>query len=384
MTPTLQNFRRATTLVPEKNKLYQAVTEAEKIVGYPTSFLNLRWILTDELANVALHFRKLIGINHPFVETARKLFFCNNMPPWGLIVLLVSKVYGLKDELTEHNRDIMAGVLHSQRALAEVTEMIRTSSMIHKNVANIDEDKMDHLLELSFGNKIALLSGDHLLSKSFYELACLRTPRLFELMSSAIRDLAEAEFLGLHDNYGVPLPSKPTNTETVDIFDQFGTNPYDTKESLGNPIAEWTVRNILGGASLLGKACQGSLLLARHSVEVQYSGFTLGKCIALASQAKIDQEAFLPGSPGIFSLVSAPVMLHLKYNPDLYDKVEVGKTNASDIDYEDIRKDIQNSNALRDTQCLQQHFSIKALNVLYKTPKSDARVALENIIKSLI
>lgn len=47
------------------------VKEAEKIVGYPTSFLNLRWLLNDELANIALHLRKLVGTNHPLLKTAR-------------------------------------------------------------------------------------------------------------------------------------------------------------------------------------------------------------------------------------------------------------------------------------------------------------------------
>lgn len=49
----------------------RAVNEAEKIVGYPTSFLNLRWLLNDEIANIALHLRKLIGTNHPLLGTAR-------------------------------------------------------------------------------------------------------------------------------------------------------------------------------------------------------------------------------------------------------------------------------------------------------------------------
>lgn len=49
----------------------RAVTEAEKIVGYPTSFLSLRWLLSDEIANVALHLRKLIGSNHPLLKTAK-------------------------------------------------------------------------------------------------------------------------------------------------------------------------------------------------------------------------------------------------------------------------------------------------------------------------
>lgn len=53
---------------PDWNKV---VSEAEKIVGYPTSFLNLRWLLSDEIANVALHLRKLVGTDHPLLKTAK-------------------------------------------------------------------------------------------------------------------------------------------------------------------------------------------------------------------------------------------------------------------------------------------------------------------------
>lgn len=38
------------------------VSEAEQIVGYPTSFLNLRWLFNDEIANTAIHLRKLVGL----------------------------------------------------------------------------------------------------------------------------------------------------------------------------------------------------------------------------------------------------------------------------------------------------------------------------------
>ena len=54
-----------------KNSLSKAVSDAEKIVGYPTSFLSLRCLLSDEMSNVALHMRKLVGTKHPLLKTAR-------------------------------------------------------------------------------------------------------------------------------------------------------------------------------------------------------------------------------------------------------------------------------------------------------------------------
>lgn len=39
----------------------KVIKEAEKIVGYPTSFMNLRWLLSDEFANLAMHLRKVVS-----------------------------------------------------------------------------------------------------------------------------------------------------------------------------------------------------------------------------------------------------------------------------------------------------------------------------------
>lgn len=54
------------------------------------------------------------------------------MQAWGLIVLLVSKAVGHSPNIPEEDQDTSAGVLHTQRALAEITEMIRISFLIHQ------------------------------------------------------------------------------------------------------------------------------------------------------------------------------------------------------------------------------------------------------------
>lgn len=64
-------IRHAKLAQEKKPDWNRAVSEAEKIVGYPTSFLSLRWLLSDEIANVALHLRKLVGSNHPLLKTAK-------------------------------------------------------------------------------------------------------------------------------------------------------------------------------------------------------------------------------------------------------------------------------------------------------------------------
>lgn len=73
----------------------------------------------------------------------------------------------------------------SQRALAEVTEMIRTSHLVHKGLVNIYPEMYPEpavLNDMTFGNKIALLSGDYLLGNSCTELAALRNQDVSHLV----------------------------------------------------------------------------------------------------------------------------------------------------------------------------------------------------------
>lgn len=80
----------------------------------------------------------------------------------------------------------------SQRALAEVTEMIRTSHLVHKGLVNIYPDMyLDSsvLTDMAFGNKIALLSGDYLLGNSCAELAALRNQDVSILILLSLKNL---------------------------------------------------------------------------------------------------------------------------------------------------------------------------------------------------
>lgn len=98
---------------------------------------------------------------------------------WGLVVLLVSKSSGLAITPKILDFDENSGVLHSQRALAEITEMIRTSQLVHQGMVNLQctdgaGTKLSEDSELMFGNKISLLGGDYFLTTAAHQLALLR------------------------------------------------------------------------------------------------------------------------------------------------------------------------------------------------------------------
>ncbi|XP_059613498.1 all trans-polyprenyl-diphosphate synthase PDSS2 [Phlebotomus argentipes] len=384
----------------QKHDWNRAVSEAEKIVGYPTSFLSLRWLLSDEIANVALHLRKLVGSNHPLLKTAKNLLYNgkNNMQAWGLIVLLVSKAAGHAESIPDMEQDKSAGVLHSQRGLAEVTEMIRISHLVHQGLVNLQPltaaggDLSATHGDMTFGNKIALLSGDYLLSNSCSELASLRNQEVIELISSAVRDLAESEFIGERDQQNKPLPSKPRElrARAAEASDDFDFNdvalPLDTDEAIGDPEREWAVRHILSAGSLLGKSCQGALKLAGQPKELQHQGYLFGKHLALAWQACLDLEPFQTSTLPLgttFSLVSAPVLFHLELDPSLYEEILKGRENVEAIDYAKVHAAVIKGPGLDRTRDLQRKHSLAALKVLDELPSSDARTALQNIILAM-
>lgn len=348
----------------------RAVSEAEKIVGYPTSFLSLRWLLSDEIANVALHLRKLVGSNHPLLKTAKSVIYNgrNNMQAWGLIVLLISKAAGHLN-VDDMEEDKAAGVLHSQRALAEVTEMIRTSHLVHKGLVNIEPSvylETSELNDMNFGNKIALLSGDYLLANSCAELANLRNQDIVELMSSAVRDLAEAEFIGRRDNQNNPLPSIP---------------PEDRTDYAVN---EWTLRNVLSAGALLGKSCKGTLKLAGHNNEIQEQGYKFGKHLALAWQACLDLGPFVTKDQAVsFNLCSAPIMFHIEHDPSILKEIDKGLESVNNVDYNKVHKIVMMGPGIELTKQLQRRHSQRAMEVLGVFEKNDARTALYNIIAAM-
>ncbi|XP_066262049.1 all trans-polyprenyl-diphosphate synthase PDSS2-like [Euwallacea similis] len=362
----------------------KAVSEAEKIVGYPTSFLSLRWLLNDEVASIAHHIKSLIGTNHPFLATARDLILGDRTPTWGLIVLLISKAGEIGKGFTDVDKDITAGILHTQRVLAEVSEMVRTSNILHNSVLNIYTKDLQQYSNLNFGNTLSLLTGDYLLSSSFREMSMLRNQEVNELISMSLRDIVEAEFIEPRDKQNRPMPAKPlVEFGEIEIPINFDTGPFRVNEVLGNAKAEWTLRHFLGNASLLAKSCQATLKLANHDEEYQKYGNLFGRNMALALQAHYDIRIFEEDQKGPFSLISAPLMFHLQHDPDFYSEILKGAEDIYECDFDMIHQTVRHGPGIAKTVQLKEEYVSKSFQALQGFKDSDARKALENIVKVL-
>lgn len=223
------------------------LTKAEKIVGYPTSFLNLRYLVSDEVANFANLLRKLMQTKHPLIKMARSFLTSNDVDTkrslkiTGLIVLLISKAAGIPSKNKSiMQADISDGIHNSQRSVAEIAEMIYMGSLIHKGVLDLKKVDNSEIKQMDQGNKLAVLLGDYLLASACKNLAKLHNTEVVSLMSQVIGDISQGMF-----EHRLQLEKKMTHLKIW--YESINSN----------------------SSSLLANSAKASVLLVRHSVNLQ-------------------------------------------------------------------------------------------------------------------
>jgi len=346
----------------------RAMSDAEKVVGYSTSYFSLRCLLSDEISNVALHLRKLVGTNHPLLETAKRLTYTGHsvMQTRGLIVLLISKAAGHPVSSIDYmDAETSAGISQRQRSLAEMTEMIYSAHLIHRGILNLQPSLLQTsktAQDLHFGNKMSVLSGDFLLASVWKGLGELRNTKVVELMSTAIGDFMEGQF----------------------VIETESGNPEDNASA-----KYWEERNFMRAGSLQANSCQSALALANHEDNSQTKAYEFGKNFALAWQAFNEMQPFLQSylqptnTVPIFDLMSAPILLHFEHTGQSLKDFEIeGKTHEGKpaIDYKSLHQEVANGVGIDRTKQLILHYSNTALDALDAFTPSESINALSNIV----
>lgn len=347
----------------------KVVSDAEKIVGYPTSFMSLRCLLSDELSNVAMHVRKLVGSQHPLLNTARGLVYDskNNLQMRGLVVLLLSKAAGPSRAASDLlPQDMVSGIYPSQRNLAEITELIHTAFLVHRQIVNLKEWTVSDgsLKDMQFGNKMAVLSGDFLLANACTGLAQLNNTKVVEMISSAIGDLVQGLYYENHS-----IPEENLLAGVVDV-------------------AAWEEQTFLSHGALLAKSCQAAMELVQHEKEAQRLAYKYGKHLSLGHKLNSDLQPFVKssvGEPTSFSLSSAPVLFHRQIvgQERWKQQLQQATTLTNQLDYSMLLAAVKSEKGVSSAVDLCCYHSNKALEAIQAFPSSEARSALENIASAI-
>lgn len=331
--------------------------------------MSLRCLLSDELSNVAMHVRKLVGTQHPLLNTARGFVYDsrNNLQMRGLIVLLLSKAAGPSHAASGlMDQDMVSGIYPSQRNLAEITELIHTAFLVHRGIVNLKEWRVSDgpLKDMQFGNKMAVLSGDFLLANACTGLAALDNTKVVELISSAIGDVVQGLY---YENY------------------------HNTEESSSNDgidVATWEEQAFLSHGALLAKSCQAAMELAKHDKESQRLAYKYGKHLSLGHKLNSDLQPFVKSSVGeqvSFSLSAAPVVFHRRMVGEerWQQQLQEVKTARNQLDYSKLLAAVKSEKGVSSAVDLCCYHGNKALEAIQAFPSSEARSALENIASAV-
>jgi hexaprenyl-diphosphate synthase len=329
-------------------------------------------ILAKEMKFLTGNMQQLLGSGHPSLDTVAKYYTQGegkHVRP--LIVLLMSRATVLAPKAPRYNGQQTAldidspispmsilsdtnpdspssnplskaesacsladsDILPTQRRLAEITELIHTASLLH-------DDVIDHSVSrrgspsanLEFGNKMAVLGGDFLLSRASVALARLRDPEVTELLATVIANLVEGEFMQLK------------NTAKDE------KNPTWTEET----ISYYLQKTYLKSASLISKSCRAAALLGSSDAGTVEAAYAYGKNLGLAFQLVDDmldytisaEELGKPAGADLeLGLATAPLLFAWKTSSELGSLV--GRKFAGEGDVTRVRtfQDIRYANA---------------------------------------
>lgn len=315
-----QQIRVASQLYPTTSQQWDdAMLRAESIVGDASNFSNLQKWVSGEFSNITKYLQKLIGTNHPMLETAKRCSYISegkmgSAQARGLTVILTAKAV---ESLTKHSRGDKSEIdlIKNQISLAEMTEMTYSAYMIHRGVMDlkmhgleqVDFQQIDSQEEarqakgIHYGNKVSVLCGDFLLAYVMRGLGDLFSSKAVDLVASAITDFMEGEFL---------------------LIDDWRSKNYLlSKES--RDLERWKRRSNATIGSLQGNTCQAALVLGGIKGKLELDAREFGKNLGLAWQAHTELQPFLnptyepielpemPPYPS-YDLNCLPVLLFLK------------------------------------------------------------------------
>jgi len=301
-------------------------------------------MVAKEMKFLTGNIRQLLGSGHPSLDTVAKYYTqAEGKHVRPLLVLLMSRATALAPKSPRYNGQqstadidhsispisILADVnptstsanpindsptscpatdsdiLPSQRRLAEITEMIHTASLLHDDVIDHSVSRRGNpSANLEFGNKMAVLAGDFLLSRASVALARLRDAEVTELLATVIANLVEGEFMQLK------------NTARDE------KNPVWTEDT----ITYYLQKTYLKSASLISKSCRAAALLGSSDSVTVEAAYAYGKNLGLAFQLVDDmldytisgEELGKPAGADLeLGLATAPLLFAWKNNKEL-------------------------------------------------------------------
>ncbi|CAO3623157.1 unnamed protein product [Cunninghamella echinulata] len=313
--PTLETL----PFTGEADSWYKALREAQGLVKTDNQdrMMDPVKLLGKDVWELRGNIKKLLGSGHPFMKTLAKHYLSSDTERIRpLLVLLMAQATSAVD-----TRD---HVLATQRRLAEISEMIYISSLLHYDILDDNENAKN-----VFGNKMAVLAGDFLLARASLALAQLRNAECIELMATCIANLS-----------------------------------------------------YLKTASLIAQSCKSSVVLGASDNDVAIIAYDYGKNVGMAIQLINDIQVFAKKAANMDNIpINAPLLFASEEFSEL--KQLIKGNFADEGDLEKARNLVYQSNGLKRTLELADTYKLRAIESIQKLPSSKAQQALIQLAKNV-
>lgn len=252
--PTLETL----PFTGEAETWHDALREAQGLVKTDSNdrMMDPVKLLGKDVWELKGNITKLLGSGHPFIKTMAKHYLSSDTERIRpLLVLLMAQANSAVTQTATTGSTATPTIMDTQRRLAEITEMIHISSLLHYDILD-DNDNPANV----FGNKMAVLAGDFLLARASLALAQLRSAECIELMATCIANLVEGEVMQ------VKKRKQMVGGDGKSDLDYYLEQCY------------------LKTGSLIAQSCRASMVLGGANKDVARCAYDYGKHIGLAIQ----------------------------------------------------------------------------------------------------
>ncbi|XP_028289345.1 all trans-polyprenyl-diphosphate synthase PDSS1 [Parambassis ranga] len=253
-------------------------------------------------------------------------------------------------------------LLPGQRAIAMITEMIHTASLVHDDVIDgSDKRRGKRTINEVWGEKKAILAGDFILSAASMALARIGNITVVKVLSQVIEDLVRGEFMQL-----------------------------GSKENENERFKHYLEKTFKKTASLIANSCKAVSILVNSDPEVQEIAYQYGRNVGIAFQLVDDILDFTSGCNQLgkptaadlkLGLATGPVLFACQQFPELHAMIMRRFSTKGDVDQ--AWQYVLKSDGVQQTSFLAQRYcqeAIRQISMLRASPERDALIRLTEMV----
>ncbi|XP_055086036.1 decaprenyl-diphosphate synthase subunit 1 isoform X1 [Periophthalmus magnuspinnatus] len=309
-----------------------------------------------------------------------------------MIVVLMARAMNIH---SDRDGDLLPG----QRAIAMISEMIHTASLVHDDVIDgSDQRRGKRTINEVWGERKAILAGDFILSVASMALARIGNISVVKVLSQVIEDLVRGEFMQLgskeNENERFKHYLEKTFKKTASLIANSCKAVCTFCLCMNTP--KWRELSICIFSILYSRLCRVCVfkvsILVSPDPEVHEIAYQYGRNVGIAFQLVDDVLDFTSGASHLgkptaadlkLGLATGPVLFACQQFPELHAMIMRRFSSKGDVDR--AWQYVLQSDGVQQTRFLAQRYcqeAIRQISLLRPSPEREALIRLTEMVLS--